>query len=93
MSGAENGVAPQGGSSRFHDAAPAEDCTPELTSSSSGADWETASEDHEEQEKAAAPEGSSRQATDFFSIPGQNFCVLTLWLPSVPKSQSRYSVA
>ena len=44
----------------------------------------TASEDDEEQGKAAAREGSSRQATDFFTIPGQNFCVLTLWLPSVP---------
>lgn len=84
MSGAENGGDPQGGYSQFHDVAPAEDSTPELTSSSSGVDWETASEDDEEEEKAAALEGSSRQATDFFSTPGQNFCVLTLWLPSVP---------
>ena len=71
MSGAQDGGTPEGGPSQLHAVSPAEQSTPEPTSSSSDVDWETASEDDQEQEKAAALEGSSRQATNSFSVHGQ----------------------
>ncbi len=63
MSGAQNGEPPpQGEQSQVHDVRPTEGSTSELTSSSSDINWETASEDDQGQEKAAALEASSRQA-------------------------------